>query len=110
MQITEYIKGGTYLSAKEVIEKPNAVFIITTEGALVEKDYKGTKNTKIEVEGEFDKEKRVFDLNKTNSRAVALVLGSDTKAWIGHQLVLETYKTKNSDGKLTDAINVKQVK
>ena len=28
-----------------------------------------------------------------------VVFGTDTKKWIGKQLVLETYKTKTSDGR-----------
>jgi hypothetical protein len=111
MKITEFVKAkGSFLKAEEVKSRPDAVFVIVEEPLVVDKEYKGQKSQRIHVEGEFDKEQRTFDMSKTNARFIAKELGDDTKAWIGHQLFLETYKTKTTDGKLTDAINVKGVK
>ena len=45
-----------------------------------------------------------------NARAIEKVLGSDSKKWIGHILTFDLYRTKTSDGKLVDAINIKEVK
>ena len=100
----------TYIKPKEVKENPEAVFVITNEPTLVETDYKGQKSVKVHCEGEWNKEKRSIDLSKTNARNVTTVLGAETNTWIGHQLLFEVYKTKTSDGSLTDAINIKEVK
>lgn len=99
----------TYIKPKEVKENPTAIFVITNEPTLVETDYKGQKSIKVHCEGEWNKEKRSLDLSKTNARTVSKALGTESKAWVGHKLILEVYKTKTSDGTLTDAINVKEV-
>jgi hypothetical protein len=111
MEISEYTKAsGTYLKGSEVAKIPNAEFVITSEFKLVDKEYKGQKSEKLSGEGEMAGKAYILELSKTNSRTVEKTLGSDTKKWIGCILVLETYKTKTTDGALTDAINVKSVK
>ena len=56
-------------------------------------------------------QERTFDCSKTNARTIEEKLGTaDTSKWIGKHLVFETYKTKTSEGKLTDAVNVKEIK
>lgn len=109
MDISNFAKAtGTYLNAKDVMATPNAVFVILSEGKVVKSEKFG--NEKLQLEGEYDKVSKILDLSKTNARFISDKLGTDTKAWIGKQLILETYKTKTSDGKMTDAINVKDVK
>jgi hypothetical protein len=111
MKITDFVKpSGSFLKAEEVKSNPTWTFVVLEEPLIVEKEYKGQKSQRIHIEGEFNKEPRIFDMSKTNARFVAKELGDDTKAWVGKELFLETYKTKTSDGKLTDAINVKGVK
>jgi hypothetical protein len=111
MEIAEFIQAkGTFLKAETVKTNPNAVFVVTKEARVVESDYKGKVTQKVHVEGEFAKAPFIFDMSKTNTRTVANALGTNPKNWVGHTLVLETYKTKTSDGKMTDAINVKEVK
>ena len=111
MDISNFTKAsGKYLKATDVIANPKAVFVITSEAELVDKEYKGQKSQKLQVEGEFNKEPHILELSKTNARTIAKTLSDDTKAWIGHVLELETYKTKTSEGKLIDAINIKSVK
>jgi len=89
MDISDYTKQqGTFLKAEDVAKNPSLHLPI--------------KN------GE---DVRIFDCSKTNSRFIEEKLQtSDTKVWVGKFLVLETYRTKTSDGKLVDAINVKEVK
>jgi hypothetical protein len=109
--ISNYTKPAkAYMKAADVIANPTIPFIITAEADIVEKEYKGQKQSKLQVEGEFNKEAKVLELSKTNARTIAKVFGDDTKSWIGKMLVLETYRTKTSDGKMTDAINVKEAK
>jgi hypothetical protein len=109
VKIDDFVKAtGSFLSAKDVIANPNVVFVITSEGRLVKSEKFNTE--KLQVEGEFNKVSKTFDLSKTNARTVSEKLGVDTKTWIGHQLILETYKTKTSDGKMTDALNIREVK
>lgn len=116
MDVSEFTKAtGTYLKPEEVKKAlPNAIFVIIDEAKIVDspfKDKKGNIQKRIQVEGEFNKEARIFDMNKTNARTVEKALGSDSKKWIGAQLVLEVYKTRTGDSlELKDAINVKEVK
>lgn len=110
VDLTNFTKANlTYVKPKEVKENPEAVFVITSEPTLVESDFKGQKSIKVHCEGEWNKERRSIDLSKTNARTVAKTLGEESKKWIGHKLFFEVYKTKTSDGTLTDAINVKAV-
>lgn len=110
VDLTNFTKANlTYIKPKEVKENPQAVFVITSEPTLVETDYKGQKSVKVHCEGDYNKERRSIDLSKTNARTISKVLGEETKTWVGHQLTFEVYKTKTSDGSLTDAINVLSV-
>lgn len=110
MDINNFTKANlTYIKPKEVKDSPNSIFVITTEPTLVESDYKGTKTIKLHCEGEWAGTRRSIDLSKTNARTVAKALGDESKTWIGHKLYFEVYKTKTSDGQLTDAINIKNV-
>ena len=109
MEITEYVKaGGTFLKADDVIQHPTATFVIANEGTMVPSERFG--NTRLHLEGEFNGEPKIFDCAKTNARVITEKAGGDTSKWIGKELVFETYKTKTSDGKLVDAISVKEVK
>lgn len=110
-KITEFIKqSGQFLKAQDVIDAKVKEFVITGEGKVVDGEYKSKPTKRVHVEGELETKDFVFDMSKTNARLVSEKLGDDTSKWIGHILVLETYKTKTSDGKMTDAINVKEVK
>ena len=105
MDINEYTKQkGQFLKASDVAESPSKVFIPKDEGEMVENQKYG--GTRLHIVGEMDTKDYTFDMSKTNARTVADKLGEDTKKWIGTQLKLETYKTKTSDGKMVDAINV----
>jgi hypothetical protein len=111
MKITDFVKPtNQFLKAIEVTKNPSAAFVITVEPTLVENEFKGKKTMRLHCEGEFNKEPRILDMSKTNARITSQKLGDDTKLWIGHVLYLETYRTKTSDGTLTDAINIKEVK
>ena len=111
VDLTNFTKANlTYIKPKEVKDNPQAVFVITSEPTLVETEFKGQKSVKVHCEGEWNKERRSIDLSKTNARTVSKVLGEESKNWVGHQLFFEVYKTKTSDGNLTDAINIKEVK
>jgi len=105
MDISNYTKAtGNYLKAEDVKKNPTATFVITTEGLMQKSEKFG--NERLHLEGQYAKEDKIFDCSKTNARFIQLALGLNTKQWIGRQLKLETYKTKTSDGKMVEAINV----
>lgn len=109
MDVTQYTKAaGIFLKAQDIIDNPEGVFVITSEGEFVTSDKFHVE--RLHLTGEFNKEVKTFDCSKTNARFVEEKLGKDTKTWIGKVLVLESYRTKTSDGKMVDAINVKEVK
>jgi len=109
MDISEYTKQqGAFLKADEVIKNPSIAWEITEEGSLVTSEKFGNQRLHLPVKN--GDEARIFDCSKTNSRFIEETLGKDTSKWIGKFLILETYKTKTSDGKLVDAINVKEIK
>ena len=111
MKITDFVKpSGNFLKAEDVKTAKEPKFVITTEAEVVDNEYKGKVTQRLHVEGEMETKAYILDLSKTNARIVAKALGDDTAQWIGHYVVLETYKTKTSEGKLTDAINVKEAK
>ena len=111
MDISEFTKAtGMYLKAKDVIAAKVPILTIIAEAKIVDKEFEGKKSQALQVEGEMEGKSFKFDLSKTNARTVSEVLGADTKKWIGSQLVLETYKTKNSKNVLVDAVNIKEVK
>lgn len=106
-QITDFVKQqGEFLKATEI--KEGTVAIIIGEAEVKHNDKYDTDRLHIPVE--IDKKQYVFDASKTNARVIAEKLGEDTKTWLGKTLVLEKYKTKTSEGKMSDAINVKEVK
>lgn len=109
MDITNFTKQqGEFLKAEIVNTNQNALFEIVGEAEIVHNDKYDTNRLHIPIK--FGEAEYIFDCSKTNSRTISEVLGNDTKKWIGKHLVLETYRTKTSDGKMTDAINVKEVK
>lgn len=110
MDISEYTKAtGSFLKAEDVMAKPEAQFVITEGVELIPAEKSKFGNERLHLYGEYDKEIKTFDCSKTNARAIAKELGSDTEKWIGARLKLELYKTKTSDGNLVDALNIKQV-
>jgi len=112
MDIANYVKpAGMFLKAEDIKALPpnqEAVFIIVEEPQMVTSEKFG--NERLHMVGEFNKEPKTFDCSKTNARTIAEVFGNDTKNWIGKSLILESYKTKVSDGRMVDAINVKAVR
>lgn len=111
MDISSFTKAtGSFLTAEEVKKNPSAIFVITQEPRLVEKEFEGKKQQKVHCEGEFNSEPRVIDFSKTNARIIEKALSSDTSKWTGHQISLGIYQTMTSKGKLTDAILVTTVK
>ncbi len=109
MDIAAYTKSsGMFLKAEDVKAHPESVFVITGEGEMVTSEKFG--NLRLHISGEFDKEEKTFDCSKTNARTIGETLSSDTSKWIGKTLVLEVYRTKVSDGRMVDAINVKEIR
>jgi hypothetical protein len=108
VDITQYTKAmGTFLKAEAVKLHPQVPFIILMEGRMEKNAKFGIE--KLRLEGEFNGQESIVDISKTNARAIEKKLGSDTKKWIGHQVFFETYKTKTSDGKMVDALNVREI-
>lgn len=110
MDIAKYIEPAKkFLSAEDVKQHPNDLFVVTEAPTIAYND--NFKKHVMSIPGNFgDKEDMVFSCSKTNAKTIADVLGDDGKKWIGKVLVFETYKTKTSEGKLVDAINVKEVR
>jgi len=106
VNIDDYTKAsGMFLKAEKIIESPQTEFVITEEGKMVPNEKYGGE--RLHLRGTFGEEEVIFDCSKTNARFVSEKLSTDTSAWIGAKLILETYRTKTSDGKMVDAINVK---
>ena len=104
--ISDFVKQrGEFLKADSVKQDTKAE--ITGESEIVHNEKYDTDRLHIPVKVE-DKE-YTFDASRTNARVIAETLGEDTSKWIGKTLLLETYKTKTSEGKMTLAINVKSV-
>ena len=110
MDISNYTKQqGKFLKAEEVLKNPTALWEITDEGVFSQSDK--FKNERLHIQVRNGEEVRTFDCSKTNASTIEKALKvTDTKKWIGHLLLLETYRTKTSDGKMTDAINIKEVR
>ena len=110
MDVAEYTRQhGTFLKAIDVNQNPNIVWEITAEGDLVTSEKFNVERLHLPIKNGNDE--KIFDCSKTNARFIEEALKTtDTKQWVGKFLVLETYKTKTSDGKLVDAINIKEVK
>lgn len=109
MDITEFTKQqGEFLKAEIVKENPEALFEIIEEAKV---EINPTYNTeRLHIPVRIGEKEYTFDCSKTNARTISEAIGKNTKEWIGKHLLLETYRTKTSDGKMTDAINVKEVK
>ena len=107
MDISEFTKQqGEFLKAENIGNGATAK--INGEAIIVHNEKYDTDRLHVPVIIE-DKE-FTFDCSKTNSRTIEGVLGNNTSNWVGREIVLEIYKTKTSDGKMVDAINVKEVK
>ena len=105
MDIQEFTKQqGTFLKAEDVMKSNTKKFIILTEAKIVHNERYDTD--RLHIIGELDQVDYVFDCSRTNARTIETILGSDTKKWVGKQIVLEVYKTKTKEGKMVDAINV----
>lgn len=106
-KISDFVKQqGEFLKAEIVKEGSTAKIIGEAEVVHNEKFDTDRLHIPVEIEGK----EYTFDASKTNARTISETLGDDTSKWIGKELVLEKYKTKTSEGKMTDAINVKSVK
>ena len=109
MDTASYTKqSGQFLKADVVSKNPNVLFQIVDEGKFVKSEKFGTDRLHIMLKLADDE--FTFDCSKTNARTIEKALGTESKNWIGHYIVLESYKTKTSDGKMVDAINVKEEK
>lgn len=106
MDISNYLITGKFLTAEDVKKGFDKV-VITAEGEFVTNKF-GSERLHIPVE--YRSETKTFDCSKTNAEIISKVLGEDTKQWVGAIVYLETYKTKTNEGKLVDAINVKEAK
>lgn len=108
MDITNFTKQqGLFLKAADVIKSQTKIFTIVSEGKMAHNEKYGSE--RLHLTGEMDTTSFVFDCSKTNARTIEAVLGTDTMKWIGTQILLEVYKTKTTDGKMIDAINVAKV-
>ena len=106
VDIEGYTKAsGMFLKAADIIEQPNVEFVIKEEGQMVPNEKYGGE--RLHLQGTFGDDERTFDCSKTNARFISEKLSTDTGKWVGAKLILETYRTKTSEGKMTDAINVK---
>ena len=106
MDIDNYTKAsGMFLKAQDIIDNPANVFVVAEEGQMVPNEKYGGE--RLHLKGKFGEEERVFDCSKTNARFISEKLSTNTAEWVGATLTLETYRTKTSDGKMVDAINVK---
>jgi len=107
--IDAYTKaGGKFLRADDVIESPEKSFVITDEAQLQTDEKFGGE--RLHIPGTFNGEEKIFNSSRTNARAISEVLTPETSKWVGGILILETYRTKVSEGRMVDAINVREVK
>jgi len=105
--VSEFTKAtGDFLKADKVGKE--LVVQINGEAEVVRNETYNTDRLHIPVLSNGNQ--FTFDCSKTNARTISKTLGNDTASWNGKELVLETYRTKTSDGKMVDAINVKSVK
>jgi hypothetical protein len=104
--ISGFIKQqGTFLKAENV--GTEAVAKIVGECELVHNEKYDTDRLHIPIT--IGAEEYTFDCSKTNARTITAVLGNKTETWKGASLILDTYKTKTSEGKMVLAVNVKRV-
>jgi hypothetical protein len=100
--------SGSFLKPDDIKKMPASSFIIKNEGEFSKSEKFGTEQ--FHIAGDFAGEDKIFNCSKTNARVIEKSLGKDSKQWIGHSLSFDLYKTKTSDGKLVDALNVASVK
>ena len=106
--ISDFTKGGAFLKADDIKSKPNEKFKITGEGKTEKSEKFG--NMRLKIPGMFGVDEKVFDCNKTNARAIEKALGtSETDQWIGAELLFDIIKTRLSDGKIVDSLDVKSI-
>jgi len=109
MEIKEFTKQqGQFLKAEDVDKSTSKVFVITAEAKPVHNEKYDTD--RLHITGNMDEVEFTFDCSKTNARTISEKLGTETNKWIGKSLMLETYKTKTSEGKMTNAVNVVGIK
>lgn len=107
--IDEFTKsGGMFLKADDVLNSPEKSFVITAEGELVDDERYGGQ--RLHLRGNFNGEEKTFNCSRTNARTISEALTPETSKWVGAILLLETYRTKIQDGRMVDAINVREVR
>ena len=109
MDTSKYIATGQFLKAEDIIKNPSQHWEITGEGDFIESEK--FKTLRLHLPLKSGEETRIFDCSKTNTKTITKFTNEvDSKKWIGKLIMFETYKTKTSEGKLVDAINIKEVK
>ena len=107
MDISTYVAStGEFLKADTI--RDGDVAIITGEAQIVHNEKFNVDRLHIPIE--IETKAFIFDCSKTNSRVIAETLGEDTLKWVRKQIVLEKYRTKTSDGKMVEAINIKEIR
>lgn len=107
--IDEFTKaGGKFLKADEVINSPEKAFVIHGPCELITDERYGSE--RLHIEGHFSGNQKTFNSSRTNARTISDALGPETEKWVGAILILETYRSKLSDGRMVDVINVKEVR
>ena len=97
-----------FLKSADIIARSSDAFKITGEATITRSEK--FQNERLHIPGNFGKDEKIFDCSKTNARILQESLGSDTVKWIGAELMFETFKTRTSEGKMVDALNVKTIK
>lgn len=106
MDITEFTKQQeSFLKADDVKSSPTKIFVPTGK---VEMKTNSFGSQRIHIFGQMDGHDHIFDCSKTNARIISSLYSNNTDNWIGKQITLELYKTKTSEGKLVEAISVKE--
>ena len=106
VDIKDYTKQlGSFLKAEHV--EPEKKFIITDESTIEHNERFNKDDLHIHLKS--GEEEYTFNCSKTNARTIKDALGENTNDWIGASLCFETYKTKTSEGKMVDALNVKEI-
>ena len=109
MDISNFTKQqGEYLKAENLKQAKEPVVKISGEAEIVHNEKYDVDRLHIPVL--LDGKEFIFDCSRTNARAIAKTLSEDTSKWKDKEIVLEIYRTKTSEGQMTDAINVKSVK
>lgn len=96
---------GNFLKAENVKNAENGAWKISGESKIIENKF---KIMRIHVPLTYGDNEFIFDCSKTNAKKISEELGNETKHWINNFLHLSIYKTRTSDGKMTDAINVEK--